>query len=154
MKTAPLVHGSFTLSRTFKAAPARVFAAWADVETKARWFIGPPDRWRLIERKLDFRVGGVEILHGELEGGVPTYFAARYHTIVPEQQLVYVYDMHHGGKMLSVSLATVELAATREGGTRMTFTEQATYLTGEDGTKSRELGTAAHFERLARLLDA
>ena len=151
--TPPVVHGSFTIQRTYSAPVARVFAAWTDVETKARWFCGPPDRWTLVKRELDLRVGATELLQGELAGGPTTLFVARYHAIVPHERLVYAYDMHVGPKHLSVSLAAVEFAATADGGTRMTFTEQAAFLDGEDGTKSREGGTAAHFERLALVLD-
>jgi uncharacterized protein YndB with AHSA1/START domain len=150
-KSPPIIHGSFTLERAYRAAPSRVFAAWADVETKARWFVGPPDRWRLLERELDFRVGGRELLRGEL-GGAVTLFVARYHVIVPDERIVYAYDMSAGGRQLSVSLATVELAPAQGGGTRMTFTEQAAFLDGEDGTASRRAGTAPHLERLAAAL--
>ena len=153
MKTPPVVHGSFTIERIYGAPVARVFAAWADIETKARWFIGPPDKWKLVQRELDFRVGGREVLRGEHSGGPATFFDARYHVIVPDQRLVYVYDMYVGDELLSVSLATVELAATSEGGTRMTFTEQAVFLDGKAGTRSREAGTAAHFDRLLPVLD-
>jgi uncharacterized protein YndB with AHSA1/START domain len=147
------VHGSFTIERSYRAAPARVFAAWTDIETKARWFMGPPERWKLLNRELDLRAGGSEILHGQLTNGTTTLFTARYHAVVPDERLVYAYDMHIGEKHLSVSLATVELAAAKGGGTRMTFTEQAAFLDGEDGTRSREAGTAAHFERLGPVLD-
>ena len=152
MKTPPIVHGTFTIERTFRAPPARAFLAWADVDTKARWFIGPPDRWKLVKRELHFHVGGTEVLHGEF-GSHASIFTARYHAIVPNERIVYAYDMHVGNKHLSVSLATVEFAAVTGGGTRMTFTEQAAFLDGEDGKKSRELGTNAHFDRLALELD-
>ncbi|WP_163867789.1 SRPBCC domain-containing protein [Myxococcus eversor] len=154
MKTPPVVHGSFTIERTYKASPARVYAAWSDLETKAQWFLGPPDRWTLVKRELDFRVGGQEQLHGQFGGKHSTVFTARYHDILPNERMVYAYDMHVGDKHLSVSLATVELHATKEGGTRMVFTEQAAFLDGEDGTRSREEGTAVHFDRLALVLEA
>ena len=150
--TPPIVHGSFTLERTFKASPARAFAAWTDIETKAAWFMGPPERWKLLRRELDLRVGGREILHGKLVDGHETLFVARYHVIEPNERLVYVYDMSAGALHLSVSLATVEFSPTREGGTRMLFTEQAAFLDGQDGTKSREIGTAAHLDRLSNVL--
>ena len=44
-----------------------------------------------------------------------------------------------------MSLATVELCALRAAETRMTFTEQAAFLDGEDGTRSREDGTTLHW---------
>jgi uncharacterized protein YndB with AHSA1/START domain len=152
-QTLPIVHGSFTIERHFKAPIARVFSAWAEIETKARWFIGPPERWQLVKRELDFRVGGREHLEGRFAtDGSITVFTAQYHRIVPNQQLVYVYDMHINDKPLSVSLASVEFGVAKGGGTRMTFTEQAAFLDGEDGTQSRQLGTDSHFERLAQLL--
>src|SRR5256885_9139819 len=66
MKT---IHGSFAIDRAYRAPPERVFAAWADLETKARWFIGPEGKWKLRRRELDFRVGGQEVLGGEFHGG-------------------------------------------------------------------------------------
>lgn len=153
MNTPPVVFGSFTIERVFRAPVARVFAAWADPETKARWFIGPPDRWTLVRRAQDLRVGGEEVLAGQLKDGPSTVFLARYHAIVPNERIVYAYDMFVGGKHFSVSLATVELTRTPEGGCRMTFTEQAAFFHGEDGTESRRGGTDAHFDRLAQVLD-
>lgn len=152
MTTRPVVHGSFTIERTYQAPVTRVYAAWADLETKARWFIGPPERWQLVQRELDFRVGGRELLRGQLAGGRATLFTASYHAIVPNERLIYAYDMHVDAQHLSVSLATVEFAATSAGGTRMTFTEQAAFLDGEDGPRSRERGTDEHFERLGAVL--
>lgn len=153
MNPKPIVHGSFTIERTYRASPTRVFAAWADIETKARWFVGPPERWSLLERRLDLRVGGTELLVGQLANGPTTRFVARYHEIVPDRRLVYVYDMHVGDSFMSTSLATVELDRTASGGTRMTFTEQAAFLDGQDGTRSRDEGTAAHFDRMAPVLE-
>ncbi|HXJ21838.1 MAG TPA: hypothetical protein VMT03_16555 [Polyangia bacterium] len=46
----PIVHTTFTLERTYPAAPSRVFAAFADPEVKARWFIGP-EGWHQTRRE-------------------------------------------------------------------------------------------------------
>ncbi|HEX7927368.1 MAG TPA: SRPBCC domain-containing protein, partial [bacterium] len=89
-----LHHSEFTLERVYKATPKRLFAAWANVETKARWFRGSDD-WKLIERSLDFRVGGKEVLHGRLPSGVETLYLVTYHAIHPNTRFVYSYDMHH-----------------------------------------------------------
>jgi uncharacterized protein YndB with AHSA1/START domain len=37
-----ITHGTFTIERRFPVAPRRVYAAFVDPETKARWFDGPP----------------------------------------------------------------------------------------------------------------
>ncbi len=154
MTTSPVTHGSFILERTYEASPAQVFAAWADPDLKARWFIGPDD-WMPVRRELDLRVGGQELLHGRFaKSGRETLFTARYHDIVAEERLVYVYDMHTAGKLHSTSLTTVELQP-RGAGTQLVFTEQVAFLDGTDGregTASRERGTAAHLERLGRNL--
>ena len=157
--TAPLsapvtTHGDFSINRVYDASPADVYAAWSDIATKARWFIGP-EGWSLVERALDLRVGGSEILHGRFAGtGLETLFTARYHVVEPQARLVYVYDMHLGGRHHSVSLATVEFIGDPEG-TRLRFTEQVTFVDGtdgRDGTLSRKRGTSAHLERIVACL--
>ena len=147
------IHGSFKIERRYPAKIARVFAAWTDPALKAQWFIGPPQTWTALERTLDVRPGGVEILRGTFGGGRETKFVARYHQVAEGQRLVYTYDMHHGGAHLSVSLATVEFFE-EQGGTRLVFTEQAVFLDGSDGAASREVGTAAHLDRIGEVLRA
>ena len=146
------IHSTFVIDRTYPAAPARVFAAWADPTAKARWFVGP-EGWTAIERGLDFRVGGREILKGALAGGGITFFDARFEDIVPGERIVYTYAMEHEGKKLSISLATVELEPAG-GGTRLVFTEQACFLDGFVDGGGRERGTRAHLERLATALQS
>ena len=152
--SAPVTtHGDFSLNRVYDAAPAQVYAAWADPAVKAQWFVGPPG-WAEVERRLDLRVGGEELLHGRFGNGVETRFSARYHVVEPGVRLVYVYDMHLSGKHHSVSIATVEFIGDPDG-TRLRFTEQVTFVDGTDGrsgTISRKRGTNAHLERIAALL--
>ena len=112
-------HATFVVERTYDATPARVFAAWAEPEAKARWFRGPDER--VAEFELDFRVGGREINRGAVEGQEYTY-EALYQDIVPDERIVYAYDMHMAGERISVSLGTVELTP-EGGGTRLTYTE-------------------------------
>jgi uncharacterized protein YndB with AHSA1/START domain len=147
------LHGTITLERSYDASPARVFAAWADAEAKARWFVGPAERWTLIERGLDFRVGGRERLKGIFGAGPVTLFEAQYHDIVPDRRIIYAYSMWHGERLLSVSLTTVELAPAGQG-TRLTFTEQAAFLdgAGRDDLASRERGDRLLLELLAGAL--
>ena len=149
-----IAHGSFTIERSYAATPARVFAAFADPALKALWFVGPPG-WSLLERSQDFRVGGVEVLHGRFPGDGPeTVYTARFHAIETDQHIVYSYDMHLNQQHHSVSLATLQLLA--EGsGTRLLYTEQVAFLDGTSnsaGTTSREQGTASLFQQMAASL--
>lgn len=146
----PAIHGHFTIERTYPVSPERVFEALTDIATKARWFDGPPG-WTLEERTLDVRPGGREVLAGIHPNGKRSRFEARYHEIVPDARLVYVYDMHVGGSFMSTSLATMELEAVK-GGTRLTFTEQAVYFDGEDGNASRQHGTGILLDQLGAAL--
>jgi DNA-binding transcriptional ArsR family regulator len=81
------IHGSFTIDRIYDASPARVFKAFADPKSKARWFVGEGG-WQEIKRELDFRPGGQEVVHGKFPNGSESRFVARYHEIVPNERLV------------------------------------------------------------------
>ncbi|QGZ40389.1 uncharacterized protein YndB with AHSA1/START domain [Pseudoduganella flava] len=153
MNVSPIFHGSFVIERRYPVPPARVFAAWTDPALKSRWFVGPAG-WQQIERTLDVRPGGSEILHGRFaERALETKFTARYHHVVPDARLVYIYDMHLNGAHHSASLATVEFIADGAG-TLQRFHEQVAFLDGttaDQGVPSREHGTAAHLDRLTQL---
>jgi uncharacterized protein YndB with AHSA1/START domain len=136
-----VVHSSFTIERTYPSAPARVFSAFADPALKARWFGGPD-----TEHELDFRVGGREI-----SGSSSHRFESLYHAIVPEQRIVFSYDLHLGGAHVSTSLTTVELEPDGDG-TRLTFTEQGAFFDGLDDPAGREHGTGGLLDALGEAL--
>ena len=151
MSQRSVTHGSFAIARVYDASPGRVFKAWADPAIKARWFVGPTD-WRMLERSIDFRVGGKERLSGRKGSGVVSTFDAVYHDIVPDQRIIYCYDMRLDDVHISASLATVELAPAGSG-TRLAFTEQAAFLDGYDDSGSRERGTRILLEQLGGELE-
>lgn len=154
-------HGSFTITKHLPASPARVFRSYADQQQKARWFadpaqIGTPD-W-----EFDFSVGGREVNHftyaaDQLEGtplppGTTGSFSAVYFDIVPDQRVVFAYDMIINGQRISVSLQSVELAADGDGGTVLTLTEHGAFLEDSDGVDLREAGTRELLDALAASL--
>jgi uncharacterized protein YndB with AHSA1/START domain len=144
-------HSTFVIERDYPVPPARVFAAWANPKTKLRWFFCHPE-WTVADYALDFRAGGSERLATGPAGGPVHGYAARYHEIAPERRILYSYEMRLDETWLSVSLVTVEFAATQTG-TRMTFTEQGAYLTGgQTDAADREHGTGIGFDNLAREL--
>lgn len=140
------VHATFCLERTYPAAPARVFAAFAQADAKARWFSGPPD-WEIIDQAFDFRVGGLERQAARLPDGTVTAFSGAYHDIVPNERIVYSYAMKLNDVRISVSLTTVELRADGAG-TRLVLTEQGVFLDGWDNVAGREEGTSAALDAL------
>lgn len=145
MSERSIEHATFVVERTYDVSPARVFAAWADPAAKARWFGGGEEETG--EYKLDFRVGGQELSRGAGPDGELYTYEARYQDIVPEQRIVYTYDMHRDETRISVSLATVELEPDG-GGTRLIFTEQGAFLDGEDKPQDREQGTGSLLDAL------
>lgn len=144
-------HATFTVERLLAAAPSRVFAAYADRKTKARWFIGP-EGWERSDHRLDFRVGGRESVRGGPPGGPTRFYNGIYQDIVPDERIVLTYEMHLDAMRLSVSLGTTEFRAAARG-TRLVYTEQAVFLDGHDDARSREPGIQALLDRLVKSLD-
>jgi uncharacterized protein YndB with AHSA1/START domain len=137
-----VTHDKFTIERTYAAPPGRVFSAWSEPAAKARWF-GPGD-----SHELDFRVGGSEHLAVRGPDGSMYSFDSRYQDIVPDQRIVYAYDMHREQIRISVSLATIEFKPAGEG-TLLVLTEQGAFLDGQDDPALRVRGTGGLLERLA-----
>src|SRR5689334_15907793 len=114
-------HASFTIERTFKAAPKRVFDAWATPEAKAKWFAGTAGESVEEIREFDFREGGSDRLRTRWNSGRISDFRSTYWEIVPNKRIVYAYEMMMDDRIrMSVSLATIELAPSGTG-TRMTL---------------------------------
>jgi len=140
------VHATFAIDRDYPASPARVFKAFADPKAKAQWF-GGPEGWDQGERSMDFRVGGREVNAGGPPGGTVHRFEAVYWDIVPNERIIYAYDMHLDGRRISVSVTTIEIKPTATG-THLTFTEQGAFLDGWDHPEMRETGTRDLLEKL------
>ena len=148
-----VVHATFRLERLYDAPPARIWSALTDERAKARWFSGAAGQWELIERRMDVRVHGSERLKGKWQGGGVSTFDAVYHDVVPNERLVYAYDMHLDDRKISVSLATLQLKP--EGaGTRLTVTEQGAFFDGYDDAGARERGTGLLLDALGASLHA
>ena len=117
-----VTHATYVIERRYRATRGRVFAAWADPATKARWLSGP-DEWSRGAHELDFRVGGREVSKVTPPAGPESTFTAHFLDIVDGERIVYSYEMRLGDTRISVSLATVLIEPDGDG-SRLTYTEQ------------------------------
>ena len=79
-------------------------------------------------------------------------FDVVYQDIVPNNRILYNYDMHMDGKKISVSLAAIEFWP--EGRqTRLKLTEYGLFLDGLDNVAQRKEGTVGLMDQLGRFLD-
>ena len=145
-------HAHFTIERSYPWTPAQTFSAFADPRLKRQWF-GRPDDDPDATWELDFRIGGEALNRGPGPGGVRVVFRSRYHDIVPDERIVYAYDLEFDGRLVSVSLATIQLHADGSG-TRLVFTEHGAFLDGLDDPSARQHGTGKLVEAMERVLRA
>jgi uncharacterized protein YndB with AHSA1/START domain len=139
-------HSTFTLERTYSASPARVFAAWADRDTKARWFAVQDTAYT-----LDFRVGGTETVRGRTDDGAEILAESVYRDILTDERIVYTTLLSGRGVLATVSVTTVEFVP--EGtGTRLMLTEQDTFLDDQEQPEWRQQGTGDWLDALGREL--
>lgn len=150
MTARSVTHATLVIERTYDASPARVFAAWAEPAAKARWFSGPDD-WESGPYSLDFRVGGREHSAGGPPGGPVITYDAVYQDIVPDERIIYSYEMYVDDTRISISLATVELTPAGAG-TRIVVTEQGAFLDGHDDPAMREQGAGMLLDALGEAL--
>jgi uncharacterized protein YndB with AHSA1/START domain len=146
MTQRSVTHGTFVIERSYPVPPARVFKAFADPKAKAQWFVGPED-WNSGPNSLDFRVGGTETNVGGPKGGPVHTYRCLYQDIVPDERIVYTYDMLMDEVRISVSLATLEFKASDKG-THLVLTEMGAFLDGFDKPAQREEGTQGLFQAL------
>jgi uncharacterized protein YndB with AHSA1/START domain len=154
-----VIHETFTIERTYPATASRVFGAFASCEAKQAWgdtgdleSAGGTDA---TQTEFDFRVGGRERFGFAYEGRTYRYDAC-YYDIVPDQRIVYSYEMYANDVRISVSVATIEIIKTADGAA-LAWTEQGVYLDGFDGPHAAELregGTAEMLDGLAKYLAA
>ncbi|CAN5833928.1 SRPBCC family protein [soil metagenome] len=143
MTARTVEHATFTIERTYQAAPNRVFAAWATPESKARWFA--PDA---TEHTMDFRAGGAERNSGDGDPDGPLLvFESTYHDIVEAERIVFSSSLLTDGAVVTVSLTTVELRPD-DGRTHLVLTQHSAFLDGHEQPSWREAGTRSQLDAL------
>jgi uncharacterized protein YndB with AHSA1/START domain len=157
MPDSSVIHDTFSIERTYPAAQSRVFAAFASKEAKETWNddpdLGGSADGGAASGEFDFRPGGRERFGFDYDGKSYRYDAL-YYDIVPDQRIVYSYEMYADDVRISVSVATIEFAKSGDG-TALVWTEQGAYLDGIDGPQAGDIrkgGTEEILDGLARYL--
>jgi uncharacterized protein YndB with AHSA1/START domain len=160
MSGRSVIHDTFRIEQTYAAAPATVFAAFSTEEARSSWGetaevepLSGEDGGDSEASEFDFRVGGRERFSVKVDGATYRY-DGRYYDIVPDNRIVYCYEMYAGDTRISVSVATIEFAAS-SAGTQLAWTEQGIYLDGYNGAEApamRETGTIDMLNGLASYL--
>jgi uncharacterized protein YndB with AHSA1/START domain len=152
MTLSTVAHDTFVIERTYDIPVTQVFGAWADPMLKARWFAGSADALG-AGYDLDFRVGGREVNRGGPPGGPVYTYQSEFHDIVPEQRIIYTYEMYADETRISVSVATVQFRS-RDATTQLVLTEQGVFLDGHDTVAQREEGTRSLLDSLGASLNS
>ena len=101
-----IVYATIVMERTYAASPARVFAAWADVEARKRWS-APADNIRIDYEAADFREGGKDISRCIEPGNADYVATVSYLNIRKDQRIVFAEDVVHGSTRVSAALISV-----------------------------------------------
>jgi uncharacterized protein YndB with AHSA1/START domain len=141
-------HATIVIERRYPASRERTFAAWADVEAKARWLGASAGAL-----ELDFRVGGRERHRGTLPDGRVYTYQAVYQDIVRPRRILYTYEMLLDDSRISISLATAEFTPEHDG-TRLLFTEQGAFLDGHEMPARRDKGMGSLLDALGKELQS
>jgi uncharacterized protein YndB with AHSA1/START domain len=143
-------HATFVVERSYPVQVERVWHALSDNDARDRWFGGGPT-FQAHEASHDFSVGGHGIEEGQWIGGPRSRFLSTYTDIVEHQRIVFTYDMWVDERHISTSLTTITVEP-EDGGTLLTYTEQAVHLDGLDSVQGREEGTGELLDTLGAFL--
>jgi uncharacterized protein YndB with AHSA1/START domain len=156
MTTRTVTCSTFTIERTLAASPSQVFAAFADVNLKSRMLAssdGEEIGDALGHAEFDFRIGGRERFEFVEEDGRKMAYDALYYDIVPNERILYTYEMYAGESRISVSVASIELLESATA-TTLIWTEQGAFLDGLDTSDLREGGTSWMIDNMVEYFDA
>lgn len=144
----------FTLERTFKAAPAKVWRMWTTPEGIGKWWVPSAKEmgFTMHVLEMDLRVGG-RYAFSMKGNGHDLVNRGTYTEVVPERRLgmLWRFDIYlaPSEKPYDVPI-TVTLEPTAAGGTRMTFTQGPLATPGH--TEGSRRGVEANFQHLAKAL--
>lgn len=143
-----LAHATIVMERTYKATPARVFAAWADVEARQRWS-APAENIRIVYEESDFREGGRDVSRCIEPGNADYVATVHYLDIRRDARIVFAEAVAHGNVNVSSALISVELTPTGAE-TRLVLTMQIVAFDGSKMEDGYQFGWSAALDNLGK----
>jgi uncharacterized protein YndB with AHSA1/START domain len=151
MNDITTAHATIVMKRTYSGTPKQVFAAWTDPKALVKWYVPGDATWTSRIDKHELRVGGVKQITFGPRGQVPFTEDCRYEDIVPERRLCFSMTIAQGGKRITTSMVTVQLASVGAR-TEVIVTDQLVILDGGDTSGDRERGWGETLDKLPAAL--
>jgi uncharacterized protein YndB with AHSA1/START domain len=122
MTANQVLHETIVIERTYDAAVARVFAAFADPVVRVKWDV-PSDTAIIIYDEANFANGGRDVFRCGAKSDPKYHGETHYLHIVPESHIVSSETIDADGKRLSASLTTVQFVP--NGGTNQAHSDSS-----------------------------
>lgn len=146
----PITHATLVMERTYKASPARVFAAWEDKEARERWQ-APDDTIVIKFEESNFRQGGRDVARCIEQDGAEFLATVHYLDVRRDESIVFSEAVAQGNSNVSAALVCVELYPVSEG-TRQLVTIQIAAFDGSGMEKGYEHGWGLALDNIAKEL--
>ncbi len=137
-ETEYTTHATLVFEREVPAPVEKVFAAFADANTRSEWG-APSDTAALIYDHEDFREGGEDRFRCGSKSNPNIHGTTRYLEIIPNRRIVSSETIMVDGKRLCASLTTLELTQSKNA-TKLKSTSQIASFIGADMIKGHEVG--------------
>lgn len=145
-------HETLVFERRFRAGPEAVFAAYADVELRARWSAPSPTA-AVVYTSADFRVDGEDRFRCGSADDLRFTGVVRYLDIVGGRRIVYSEVISSADARLAASLVTWDVHPAAEGA-RLVVTDQIVCFVGGGMIDGSREGMSAALDHLVGVVNA
>ena len=149
--TALMQHRTSVLEKHFNVSPARVFAAWADLEQRAKWN-SPSDDVVIRYTEADFSEGGKDVSLCLVGDHIVAEVVGVYHHIAAGEQIIYTEIIKSEDQVQGVSQVSVSIAPEGDG-THMVVTLQTAAVSGSEILDEVAAGWTAAMAKMQAVLE-
>lgn len=144
-------HDTLEFVREFDAAPAQLFAAYADPARREIWSTPSPTAEVRIDC-ADVRTGGTERGRCGPKGDMRWTTEVSYLSVTKDQHIVFTEVLKEGAKILTIALVSFEFQEMAGEKTRLLLTDKITSFVGPDAVEGHEQGYIRALENLSSMM--